>query len=127
MAVMFCRRVVVSSFIAAIILGLGPSASALISWTNSNSGLWTVGSNWSIGRPPDMAAGLTLITNAGTKTVTIDSATAATNLILNNLTLLGPAGTTNTLEMADAGTNKPLVLLSLASSPLAIARGGALY
>jgi len=121
---MSCRRAVVSSFVAVIVLGLGPSASALIRWTNLNSGLWTVGSNWSLGRAPDIAAGLILITNGGTKTVTIDS--TATNLILNNLTLLAPAGATNTLSMVDVGTNKPLVLLSSAS-PLAIAKGGALY
>src|SRR5882762_5133086 len=107
MVVMFGRRAVLSSFVAAIVLGLGPSASALIRWTNSTSGLWIVGSNWSLGRPPDTAAGLILITNAGTKTVTIDS--TVTNLTLNNLTLLAPAGTTNTLAVVDVGTNKPLV------------------
>ena len=126
MTVTFSRRAFVSACVAAVFLSLGPRANALISWTNSGSGLWRSGTNWSIGRAPDMAAGLILITNAGTKTVTIDSPTASTNLILNNLTLLAPAGATNTLAMTDVGTNKPLVLLSSAS-PLAIARGGALY
>src|SRR5438477_819841 len=124
MTVTFSRRAFVSTCVAAVFLILGPQANALIRWTNSTSGLWIVGSNWSLGRPPDTAAGLILITNAGTKTVTIDS--TVTNLTLNNLTLLAPAGATNTLAMVDVGTNKPLVLLSSAS-PLAIARGGALH
>src|SRR5712671_2936410 len=112
MTVTFSRRAFVSICVAAVFLTLGPQANALIRWTNSTSGLWIVGSNWSLGRPPDTAAGLILITNAGTKTVTIDSPTTSTNLVLNNLTLLAPAGATNTLAMTDVGTNNPLVLLS---------------
>src|SRR5256885_4850953 len=126
MIVTFSRRAFVCTCVAAVFLIFGSQANALISWTNSGSGLWRSGTNWSLRRAPDTGAGLILITNAGTKTVTIDSPTPSTNLVLNNLTLLAPAGATNTLAMTDVGTNNPLVLLSSAS-PLAIARGGALY
>ncbi|HTL56092.1 MAG TPA: hypothetical protein VL361_10465 [Candidatus Limnocylindrales bacterium] len=92
-------------------------------WTNSSSGLWRTGSNWSSGVPPDSTFTYILITNTGTKTVTIDAATPSLNLALTNLTISAPAGSTNTLALVDLTTNLPLQL----SRALVVDRRGALY
>lgn len=70
-------------------------------WTNSGSALWRSGTNWSLASAPTSASNLdpTQITNAGTKTITIDAATAANNLSLRSLTLSAPPGATNTLAL----------------------------
>jgi len=92
-------------------------------WTNPGDGFWRDGTNWSSGRVPSADGGSTLITNANTKTVTIDAFTLSTNLTINSLTISGSATTTNTLLLQDAGTNNPLTLVS---SELKLAQGGAL-
>jgi T5SS/PEP-CTERM-associated repeat protein len=63
-----------------------------------------------------------MITNAGTKTVTIDSTTPSTNLAIQRLTISAPAGSINTLALSNAGTNQPLQI----SSGVTIDTGGAL-
>lgn len=92
-------------------------------WINSGSGLWQVGSNWSAGAPPGSATTLTLITNANTKTVTIDAATPAANLALLKLTVSAPPGSTNTLQLLDLGASNPFQALNT----FTIDNGGALY
>ena len=97
---------------------------AAANWINSSSGFWKDGTNWSIGRAPDAASGGTLITNANSKTVTLDAQTPATNLTINSLTLSGSNITTNTVQLSNVGTNRPLTLIN--SSELKITQGGAL-
>src|SRR5436190_8278113 len=91
-------------------------------WTNILGGFWWAGTNWSSNVPPNTTFTSVFITNTGTKTVTIDAATPATNLSITALTLSAPATFTNVLRMADVPTNVPLHL----SGSLTISRGGAL-
>jgi hypothetical protein len=84
------------------------------SWTNSLSGKWETGNNWSLKVPPFIGQYLDLITNGTTKTVTIDAATASgfpSTLTISNLTVSAPSGATNTLAVAQSGTGVPLHLL----------------
>jgi len=91
-------------------------------WNNSASGLWSTGSNWSSNQPPDSTFALILITNANTKTVTVDATTAATNLAIQRMTISAPVGSVNTLALAGVNTNRPLQL----SLGLTVDGGGAL-
>src|SRR6266542_3269833 len=112
-----------ASMMICVVLSFAQNCFGAASWTNTGSGFWKDGSNWSGGRSPNSALGSTLITNASTKTVTIDALTPSTNLTINSLTISGPGASTNTLLLADVGTNNPLTLVS---SELKIAQGGAL-
>ena len=76
-------------------------------WTNSASGLWSDGLNWSGHTPPDITSFIE-ITNDNTKTVTIDATTAATSLTVQKLTLSAPPGATNFLLLSSVDTNTPL-------------------
>src|SRR5713101_4246838 len=89
-------------------LAFGFTASAEKAWKSPTSGFWADGTNWSGGLPPDITAFIQ-ITNANTKTVTIDAATPAATLMVQMLTMSAPPGQTNTLQLSDAGTNNPLV------------------
>jgi hypothetical protein len=94
------------------------------SWTNSLSGKWETGPNWSLNVPPYSGLSLVLITNAGTKTVNNDvttAATAPTTLTISNLVISAPDAATNTLLLAHGGINTPLHILN----NLAIKQGGA--
>ena len=112
-----------ASMMICVVLSFAQNCFGAASWTNTGSGFWKDGSNWSGGRSPNSDLGSTLITNASTKTVTIDALTPSTNLTINSLTISGPGASTNTLLLADVGTNNPLTLVS---SELKIAQGGAL-
>jgi len=95
------------------------------SWTNSLSGKWETGANWSLAVPPFSGQSLVLITNAGTKTVNNDAATASgffTTLTVSNLIIGAPAGATNTLLLAHGGTSTPLRILKT----LNLSSGGAM-
>jgi T5SS/PEP-CTERM-associated repeat protein len=94
------------------------------SWINSGSGYWKDGANWSAGRAPHSESGSTYITNANSKTVTMDALTPATNLTINSLTISGQGSGANTLALLNVGTDNPLTLLN--SSELKITGGGAL-
>jgi T5SS/PEP-CTERM-associated repeat protein len=94
------------------------------SWINSGSGFWKDGANWSAGRAPHSESGSTYITNANSKTVTMDAMTPATNLTINSLTISGQGSDANTLALVNVGTNNPLTLLN--SSELKITGGGVL-
>ncbi len=95
------------------------------SWINDGTGKWENGSNWSLNVPPFFGHTHVSITNAGTKAVNIDAATAAgfpTTLAISNLVISAPGGATNTLSLAHGGTGTPMRILR----SLAINRGGAL-
>src|SRR5260370_5727952 len=91
-----------------LVLALGFRASAEKAWKRPDSGFWADGTNWSGNIPPDITSFIQ-ITNANTKTVTIDAATPAATLTVQMLTISAPPGATNTLRLTDAGTNNPLV------------------
>jgi hypothetical protein len=78
---------------------------AVNSYTNSVSGKWETAGNWSLLAAPGAGQSI-FITNAGTKTVTIDATTSGTfsdTMTISNLTLNAPAGVTNTLLVIRAG------------------------
>lgn len=93
------------------------------SWINSNIGFWQDASSWSLGLPNTTQS--MLITNAGSKTVFIESSTASgysNTLTVGDLILAGQAGSMNMLLVDNLGANPPLhILNSLIVNP-----GGAL-
>ncbi|HEX4644550.1 MAG TPA: hypothetical protein VH598_02985, partial [Verrucomicrobiae bacterium] len=97
------------------------NASAQKIWTSPASGSWGTGTNWS-GNTPPSSSSVVYITNANTKTVTIDATTPAANLTIATLKLGAPPGATNLLLLSGAGTNNPLVCQVV----LALADGAAL-
>jgi T5SS/PEP-CTERM-associated repeat protein len=97
-----------SRLVACAILLSGITASAQKIWTNPTSGNWGAGINWS-GNTPPSSSSVVYITNANTKTVTIDATTPAANLTIATLRLGAPPGATNTLLLSGAGANNPLV------------------
>jgi T5SS/PEP-CTERM-associated repeat protein len=78
-------------------------------WISASSGKWETAGNWSSGAP-SINQPLLLITNAATKTVTIDATTmnSPSTLSISNLTIAAPSGSTNTLSLNNAGTLSPL-------------------
>ena len=75
------------------------------SWTNSASGKWETASNWSLGLAPTNNQTLA-VTNALSKTVTVDGTTAASfpdTMTISNLTMSGAGSSTNTLSVETAG------------------------
>jgi len=79
-------------------------------------------SNWSSNQAPDSSFSLILISNANSKTVTIDAGTPSQNLSIQKATISAPSGSTNTLAMVNVTTNFPLQL----SSTLTLDQGGVL-
>ncbi len=98
----------VRCLLGCFVLASGFTASAEKVWKSPTSGFWADGTNWSGNLPPDITSFIQ-ITNANTKTVTIDAATPAAILTVQMLTMSAPPGQTNTLLLSDAGTNNPLV------------------
>lgn len=90
------------------------------SWTSGVGGKWETGGNWSAGAPSNTQSA-ELITNATSKTVTIDASTPIGTLTISNLAIAGAAGTANTLQV----TNAPVSALNIVNS-LNISDGGAL-
>ncbi|MEO7297796.1 MAG: hypothetical protein ABI042_04390 [Verrucomicrobiota bacterium] len=90
-------------------------------WTNSLSGFWRDTNNWFGGIVPTFGSTVQ-ITNAGTKTVSMDSATQAANLSVHRIFLNAHIGSTNTLQLSDISSNSPLTILYT----LNLTRGGAL-
>jgi len=83
------------------------------SWTNTGDGFWQYGTNWSAGAPS--SAQYIFITNAGTKTVTIDATTAGSfpsTMTVSNITLSSVGGGVNTLFLDNAGLATPLNVLN---------------
>jgi hypothetical protein len=104
-----------------------PSAVTLAQTTNSwidGSGKWETGTNWSQATAPSISDAAEFITNATSKTVTIDGLTSAgspATMTISNLTISSLA-TSNTLLLNKAGTITPLRVLN----NLAINSGGVL-
>ena len=73
------------------------------SWTNSASGKWETPANWSLGIAPTNGQSI-IITNASTKTLTLDIVTPAGNLVVSNLSISGNGTTTNTLTIVSVPT-----------------------
>ena len=86
---------------------VGTVSAATNNWVSPTSGLWRITNNWSLALAPSNSTAMdpTLITNAGTKTVTIDSATAAVNLSILNLFVSAPLGATNTLALVNVSAS----------------------
>src|SRR6059036_3484878 len=78
------------------------------SWTDG-SGKWEMNGNWSAGIPTSANA-VTVITNGGNNTVTIDAATTNffSTMTISNLLLSAPVNSTNTLFLNNAGFIIPL-------------------
>ena len=119
------RRILRALLFLGLTLGLlltASNVSADAIWTNLNSGLWRDAVNWRNGALPGGAsAGRTHLTNANSKTITIDALTPATNLIINRIDITGRSEATNTLVLQDMGTNNPLVI---ANNLFSLYRGG---
>ena len=78
------------------------------SWISTSSDKWENGAFWSRGSAP-MQHHIAVITNANSKTVTIDAATTNTpTMIITNLIVSAPVGATNVLALAGSGTATPL-------------------
>src|ERR1051325_10655859 len=90
-------------------------------WINPTDSFWREPTNWSAAQPPTAAFDYILITNAGTRTVTLDDATASTNRAVRSLTVSAPVASTNTLLIT--GVTNPAFSTS---RPLVIGRGGIL-
>jgi hypothetical protein len=100
-----------------------PRASAQTNyWTSPASDRWDTNGAWSLGVPPSSDQ-FVYITNAGTKTVTIDAATATnftSSMTVSNLILGAPTNFVNTLSLDTSGVGIPLQVLG----NLGVQRGG---
>lgn len=96
------------------------------SWISATRGFWDDYTKWSLDVAPSTnGQSFILITNAATKTVTIDAFTSGEfpdTMTINNLIVSAPTGSTNTLLVSGIGTNLPLTVLS----SLSISNGGML-
>src|SRR5580658_8888221 len=84
------------------------------SWANPSRGFWDDAESWSLGVRPTNSQSV-FITNAPSKTVTIDSYTSGTypeSMMISNLTVSAPGGGTNTLFLNNAGLTTPLSVLN---------------
>jgi len=88
------RLAILSGFIL-IPISRAPAAAI---WTNANSGLWRDSINWAAGNLPSFSG--VYVTNAGSKTVTIDAATPAGNLIIGSLNIWAATNATNRIRSA---------------------------
>ena len=82
-------------------------APAAAIWTNANSGLWRDSINWAVGNLPSLSG--VYVTNAGSKTVTIDAATPAGNLTIGSLNIWAATNATNRVLLSDV-TSRPLLV-----------------
>src|ERR1035438_967083 len=108
--------------LALLLVGAAPLQAQINSWVSSSSGKWEVASNWSFGAPT--AADSIYITNAYSKTATIDATTAgsfSSTLTIDNLWISAPNGSTNTLQVLDTG-DVPFDI----NNALTIASGGSM-
>jgi len=75
-------------------------------WVDAGSGLWREDEHWSLGIAPMNMQSYLVITNANTKTVTVDALTpvlAPGSLTNWSTTVSAPAGSTNTLSVETMG------------------------
>ncbi len=96
-----------------------------VRWQSSLGGKWETASSWYAAYRPDATLQEVQLTNATTKTVTIDTTTAGSypsSMTVSNLTIAGPAGTVNTLAVTNVGLSTPFQVLNT----MTISTGGAL-
>lgn len=90
----------------AISVAIAPATRAIDnSWTNSNSGKWEDSANWSLGVAPSNTHAV-FVTNAVSKTVTVDSMTSGSlpnSMTINSLTMSAAPSFNNTLLVTNAG------------------------
>jgi len=115
--------------IVAIGLGLiAVSAQATTnSWVSASSHAWDVDGDWSLHAAPSIADAGDFITNAISKVVSIDlndTSDFPDELTVSNLTVSGPGGTTNTLNLTNMNEGVPIPLTIL--NGLTIGNGGRL-
>ncbi|HUI07585.1 MAG TPA: hypothetical protein VL486_11350 [Verrucomicrobiae bacterium] len=119
------RIVCICAMLALASIGVSSSVYAQTnSWDSTYRGYWDDGDSWSLRVAPTNSQSV-YITNDISTTVTIDSYTSGTRpdtMTVSNLNLWAPVGVTNTLELADAGTNVPLQILDT----LTVSAGGVL-
>ncbi len=101
--------------------GFPPTTEGAKIWESPVSGAWGDATNWSGSLAPDSTSAV-WITNANSKTVTIDATTPANNLTISSLVVGADPGSTNLLWLNNVGTNNPLVTFNAFS----ITNGGAL-
>jgi uncharacterized repeat protein (TIGR03803 family) len=101
-----------------------PQNTGTNTWISGIGDKWETSTNWSNGVAPSLTDSADLITNANSKTVTIDSVTTNTPgvMTISNLVVSAPLGSTNTLFLSNAGAATPLQVLS----GLTIGSGGVL-
>ena len=97
------RLAILAGFIALPTL----RAPAAAIWTNANSGLWRDSINWAVGNLPSLSG--VYVTNAGSKTVTIDAATPAGNLTIGSLNIWAATNATNRVLLSDV-LSRPLLV-----------------
>src|SRR5258708_11090223 len=105
-----------------LLLAVAGNVLAQKRWTSSSSGFWADTNNWS-GNSAPIDTSAVIISNANSKTVTINALTPAANLTVASLRISAPAGSTNTLLLSNAGTNNPLLMLN----GLTMSAGGAIH
>jgi hypothetical protein len=81
------------------------------SWIATINDVWQNGVRWSLGVAPSNDQSAVLITNAMTKTVTVNASTPTGNLTISNLTVGGVGPSINTLQLTNMGAVTPLVIL----------------
>jgi hypothetical protein len=84
------------------------------SWINPSIGFWQDASSWSLGSPPSPTQSM-LITNAGSKTVLMDSSTSSgysNTLTVSDLILAGQGDSINMLLVDNIGANPPFHILN---------------
>ena len=111
----------------ALVLFAPNALGATNTWVGA-SGFWQYGTNWSLNAAPSPSDNMDLITNAGVRTIVIDSITShvfPTTMSISNLTLSVPPGTNglNTLYLSNASFATPLKIIN----NLTVGVGGALY
>ena len=88
--------------------GIGVVSLSPNSWIGASDGKWETSTNWSLGVPPSITDAADFITNATTKTVTVDATTSGSfpdSMTISNLAIGAPSGSTNTLFLDNAGLN----------------------
>ena len=83
-------------------------------WSSPAGGKWEAAADWSGTNAPALSDTADFITNANTKTVTIDATTTSFpgTMIISNLTVSASPGSTNTLFLNNAGLAMPLDILN---------------
>src|ERR1051325_7668847 len=96
-------------------------------WTNPAGGKWETGGNWALGVQPSLGEYFVFITNANTKTRTIDAprrSNAPNSMPIWNLKVSAPAGSTNTLSISNVGVGNFFRVLDRIPNDFIIGSGG---